>query len=158
MKNLKNHLVLFILFVSISASFSQENEKFLDKTFVYNSVDPHYWDEPDYWPANLDAVIAAPKNHKILLENNQVRVLEVTLAPGETEKVHHHRWPSVLYIQEAGDFIDYDENGNIILDTRQLKTPLIFPMTMWKDLEAPHSIENLSKTKPIRLIRVEMKN
>jgi hypothetical protein len=158
MKNLKNHLVLFILFVSISASFSQENEKFLDKTFVYNSVDPHYWDEPDYWPANLDAVIAAPKNHKILLENNQVRVLEVTLAPGETEKVHHHRWPSVLYIQEAGDYIDYDEEGNIILDTRQLKTPLIFPTTMWKDPEALHSVENLSKTKPIRLIRVEMKN
>ncbi len=158
MKNLKNHLVLFILFVSISASFSQENEKFLDKTFVYNSVDPHFWDEPEYWPAKLDAVIAAPKNHKILLENNQVRVLEVTLAPGETEKVHHHRWPSVLYIQEAGDYIDYDEEGNIILDTRQLKTPLIFPTTMWKDPEALHSVENLSKTKPIRLIRVEMKN
>lgn len=158
MKKFNRRLALLIFSISISAAFSQEKEKNLDKSFFYNSVDPHYWDEPDYWPANLDAVIAGPKNHKILLENDQVRVLEVTLAPGETEKIHHHRWPSVLYIQEAGDFIDYDENGKIILDTRQLKTPLTFPMTMWKDPEAPHSVENLSKTITIRLIRVEMKN
>lgn len=158
MKKFNRRFALLIFSISISAAFSQEKEKNLDKSFVYNSVDPHYWDEPDYWSANLDAFIAAPKNHKILLENDQVRVLEVTLAPGETEKIHHHRWPSVLYIQEAGDFIDYDENGKIILDTRQLKTPLTFPMTMWKDPEAPHSVENLSKTITIRLIRVEMKN
>ncbi|MDP3358368.1 MAG: hypothetical protein Q8S41_03365 [Lutibacter sp.] len=158
MKNLKTYVSLLIFSISISATFSQEKEKNLDKSFAYNSVDPHYWDEPDYWSANLDAVIAAPKNHKILLENDQVRVLEVTLAPGETEEIHHHRWPSVLYIQEAGDFIDFDEKGKIILDTRQLKTPLTFPMTMWKDPEAPHSVENLSTTITIRLIRVEMKN
>jgi hypothetical protein len=158
MKNLKTYIATLILFFSISVAFSQEKEKNLDKSFAYNSVDPHYWDEPDYWPANLDAVIAAPKNHKILLKNDQVRVLEVTLAPGETEEIHHHRWPSVLYIQEAGDFIDYDEKGKIILDTRKLKTPLTFPMTMWKDPEASHSVENLSKTITIRLIRVEVKN
>ena len=55
-------------------------------------------------------------------------------------------WPSVLYILTAGDFVDRDGEGNVILDTRQLKTPLQFPMTMWKDPEAPHSVENLSKT------------
>ncbi|MHB1196808.1 MAG: cupin domain-containing protein [Lutibacter sp.] len=158
MKKCNRRIVILIFSISISAAFSQEKEKNLDKSFVYNSVDPHYWDEPDYWLANLDAVIAAPKNHKILMENDQVRVLEITLLPGETEEIHHHRWPSVLYIQEAGDFIDYDEKGKIILDTRQLKTPLTFPMTMWKDPEAPHSVENLSTSITIRLIRVEMKN
>ena len=30
-------------------------------------------------------------------------------------------------------------------------------MTMWKEPEAPHAAENLSKTIPIHLIRVEMK-
>ncbi|MHB1146783.1 MAG: cupin domain-containing protein [Lutibacter sp.] len=158
MKKCNRRIVILIFSISISAAFSQEKEKNLDKSFVFNSVDPHYWDEPDYWLANLDAVIAAPKNHKILMENDQVRVLEITLLPGETEEIHHHRWPSVLYIQEAGDFIDYDEKGKIILDTRQLKTPLTFPMTMWKDPEAPHSVENLSTSITIRLIRVEMKN
>ena len=35
---------------------------------------------------NLDAVVAAPGNHKIMLENDQVRVLQVEVAPGETER------------------------------------------------------------------------
>ena len=112
---------------------------------------------PDDWPKDQDAVIAAPGNHKILLENDSVRVLEVTVLPKEVEPVHHHRWPSVLYIMEAGHFIDRDAEGNVILDTRELATPLVFPMTVWKDPEAPHSVENLSDTKKLRLIRVELK-
>lgn len=157
MKKLKKYLVLLFIFVSINAIFSQEKEKIATKIFAYRSADPH-GDEPNDWPANLDAVVAAPKNHKILMENDKVRVLEITVAPGETEEVHHHQWPSVLYIKEAGDFIDYDNDGKIIMDTRLIKPVLKFPMTMWKDAEAAHSIENLSKTITIRLIRVEMKN
>jgi len=91
------------------------------------------------------------------LENDKVRVLEVTMAPGEKEALHHHRWPSVLYIQEADDFVDYDDDGNVIFDSRQIPEPLPMPYTMYKDPEAPHSVVNLSETKPIRLIRVEMK-
>jgi hypothetical protein len=157
MKKFVLHLVLLFISVSINAIFSQEKEKTATKTYAYRSVDPH-GDEPNDWPANLDAVVAAPKNHKILMENDKVRVLEVTVAPGETEEVHQQKWPSVLYIQEAGDFIDYDSDGKIIMDTRQIKPALEFPMTMWKDAEAAHSIKNLSKTITIHLIRVEMKN
>lgn len=113
--------------------------------------------DPADWPKDQDAVISAPGNHKILLENEKVRVLEVTLAPNELEPVHHHQWPSVLYIMEAGDFIDRDGDGNVIMDSRKLPEPLAFPLTMYKEPEAPHSVENLSDTKTIRLIRVEMK-
>jgi len=112
---------------------------------------------PADWPPELDAVIAAPDNHKTLLENEIVRMLEVTVAPGEVEPLHHHRWPSVLYIQSAGDFIDLDAQGNTIFDTRKLDTPLQFPLTMWKESEAPHSVVNLSDDTTIRLIRVEIK-
>lgn len=156
MKKFYKQLALLFIFVSINAVFSQEKEKLAIQTFAYGSADPHF-DDSDDWPANLDAVIAAPENHKILMENDKVRVLEVTLAPGKTEEIHHHQWPSVLYIQQAGDFIDYDSDGNIIMDSRQIKPALQFPMTMWKDAEAAHSVENLSKTITIRLIRVEMK-
>lgn len=157
MKKYHKKLVLLLIFVSINAVFSQEKEKTATQTYANKSADPHT-DDPDDWPANLDTVIAAPKNHKILMENDIVRVVEVTLAPGETEEVHRHQWPSVLYIQEAGDFIDYDSDGKIIVDTRLIKPPLKFPMTMWKDAEAAHYVENLSKTITIRVIRVEMKN
>jgi mannose-6-phosphate isomerase-like protein (cupin superfamily) len=108
------------------------------------------------WPQSADAVVAAPDNHHVLLENDQVRVLDVVVPPHTKEPVHAHCSPSVLYILEASAFIDHDANGKVLLDTRELKTPLTFPMTMWKGPEAPHSVENLSD-KPLHLIRVELK-
>ena len=108
------------------------------------------------WPQSTDAVAAAPDNHHVLLENDQVRVLDVVVPPHTKEPVHAHCSPSVLYITEASAFIDHDANGKVLLDTRELKTPLTFPMTLWKGPEAPHSVENLS-AKPLHLIRVELK-
>lgn len=108
------------------------------------------------WPQSIDAVAAAPGNHRVLLENDQVRVLDVVVPPHTKEPVHAHCSPSVLYIMEASAFIDHDANGKVLLDTRALETPLTFPLTMWKEPEAPHSVENLSD-QPLHLIRVELK-
>ena len=54
------------------------------------------------WPASLDAVAAAPGNHRVLLENDRVRVVEITVAPGEREPVHAHCLPGVGYIIVRG--------------------------------------------------------
>ena len=113
--------------------------------------------DPAGWPPEWDAVAAAPDNHRVLLENDHVRVLEVTVGPGEVEPVHHHRWPSVLHITAMGDFVDRSADGEVLLDTRQLDAPLPVPFTMWKEPEAPHTVENLSRTQPIRLVRVDLK-
>ncbi len=113
---------------------------------------------PADFPKEKDAVAAAPGNHKVLLENDKVRVLDVTVAPGEVEPVHAHRWPSVLYFMAAGDFIDRDANGKVIFDSRTLAAPLVFPLVMYKEPEAPHTVENLSKTITLHLVRVELKN
>jgi len=118
---------------------------------------PYKTGKPSDWPKESDALVAAPKNHRLLLENEEVRVLDVTVAPGEIEHVHSHRWPSVLYIMSAGEFVDRDGEGHIIFDTRTLTTPLQLPLAMWKEPEAPHSIENLSKTITIHGMRVEIK-
>jgi hypothetical protein len=48
--------------------------------------------------AALDAVAAAPGNHRVLLENEQVRVLDVVVPVGTREPVRAHCWPSVLYV------------------------------------------------------------
>lgn len=113
---------------------------------------------PAEWPPELDAVVAAPDNHEVLLENDSVRVLSVTLAPGEVEPLHSHRWPSVLHIQSAGHFTDHDAKGQLIFDSRQAPAPLELPLTMWKGPEAPHSPTNLSEDITIRLLRVEVKH
>lgn len=140
-------VICFAVFSTISV-FGQTTE---EQKLSYKTGNPADW------PKDQDAVVSAPNNHKILLENDKVRVLEVTVLPNEIEPIHHHQWKSVLYIIEAGDFIDRDAEGNVIIDTRKLPEPLVFPLTMYKDPEAPHTVENLSDTKTIRLIRVEMK-
>lgn len=89
------------------------------------------------WPANLDAVKAAPENHKVIFENEHVRVLEVTIAPHTKEPIHAHCWPSTLYIQQAGDIIDRDANGKILFDSRQLKVKPKVPFVQWKPRAGP---------------------
>ncbi|WP_373491306.1 hypothetical protein [Parasphingorhabdus sp.] len=113
--------------------------------------------DPANWPNELEATVAAPDNHKVLLENERVRVLEVTLGPGEVEPMHFHRWPSVLHILQADEWIDRDAAGNVIFDSRK-GPPLSLPITMWKGPEAPHSPVNLSDSVEVRLIRVEIKD
>ncbi|PVW16500.1 hypothetical protein [Marixanthomonas spongiae] len=167
----KIHILIFLLLLATVSILAQNPDPhgteesaitgMLPSEFIQEKSDPskiiYKTGNPADWPDNLDATIAAPNNHKILLENDKVRVMEVILQPNEIEPLHHHRWPSVLYIQEAGNFTDSDEEGNIIFDSRKLPEPLIFPLTMFKEPEAPHSVVNLSNTKTIRLIRVEMK-
>ncbi len=57
------------------------------------------------WDDNLDALVAAPEHHKLLFENNFVRVLDTLILPGEITKVHTHRFPASLYILSWSDFI-----------------------------------------------------
>jgi hypothetical protein len=49
-----------------------------------------------HWPDSMDSINAAPRNHKVLFENDHVRLLEVTVQPGETENMHGHKYPSVF--------------------------------------------------------------
>jgi hypothetical protein len=49
-------------------------------------------------PPSYDAVAAAPNNHKVAFENEKVRVLEVTIKPGEKEPFHEHPLFSVMNI------------------------------------------------------------
>jgi hypothetical protein len=56
------------------------------------------------FPDGYDAVQAAPNSHKVIFENAFVRVLEVFVpAPGTTEPMHHHRWPSFFLDWDTGD-------------------------------------------------------
>jgi hypothetical protein len=79
------------------------------------SLDPSSWD-----PA-LDAVVAAPANHKVLFENDQLRVLEVTLEPETEEPTHHHRWPSVFVLDRVqGPIHDLAPDGSELPPNRDV--------------------------------------
>jgi hypothetical protein len=53
-------------------------------------------------PDATDAVTAAPHNHKVILENDTVRVLEATVPLHSREVPHAHFWPSVFFEQTSG--------------------------------------------------------
>jgi quercetin dioxygenase-like cupin family protein len=45
----------------------------------------------------LDAMVAAPDHHVLLLENSRVRVLDTCLAAGDRTSIHTHASPAALY-------------------------------------------------------------
>jgi hypothetical protein len=77
--------------------------------------------DPAQWDPKLDAVIAAPTNHKVVFENDRLRVLEVILEPDEEEPTHHHRWPSVfVFDQVQGPIHDIMPDGTIAAPNRDV--------------------------------------
>lgn len=60
------------------------------------------------FPGPLDAMAAAHDHHRVLLENQRVRVLDTRLAPGDTTPVHEHGWPAVLPVLSWSDFVRID--------------------------------------------------
>jgi hypothetical protein len=112
--------------------------------------------DPWPWPDSLDAVIAAPDHHKLLFENERVRVLEVRIAPGELVPVHTHRWPASIYVARQSDFLRRDQNGNLLFDSRTMGPPPSKPIAQWTPPLPPHSVENIGETE-ILLISTELK-
>jgi hypothetical protein len=43
------------------------------------------------YPNELDALIASPQHHKLLLENETVRVIDTLIPPNETTELHTHK-------------------------------------------------------------------
>jgi len=109
---------------------------------------------PWAWPDSLDAVVAAPKHHVLLLENDEVRVLDTRIARGETVPLHTHRWPSVLHILSWSDFVRRDERGQVTLDSRAAGTTPA--KVLWSPPLPPHTLENVGD-RDIHIISVELK-
>jgi len=47
----------------------------------------------------IDPVEASPRNYKLLLENEHVRVLEMSLKAGESDDVHSHPSETVYFVK-----------------------------------------------------------
>jgi len=109
------------------------------------------------WADSLDALVAAPEYHRLLFENERVRVLDVRIPAGRLVPVHTHRWPSVLSVMSPGQFIRRDGDGKLLLDTRQGPPQPASPASVWSAPMPPHSVENVGDTE-IRLISVELKD
>ncbi len=108
------------------------------------------------WQPELDALVAAPRHHRLVLENDRVRVLDTRIEPGETVPLHTHRWPSALHIMSWSPFIRRDATGNIEADTRG-QPPVPPGSVRWSGPLGPHTLENVGPD-PIHVLSVELKD
>jgi hypothetical protein len=109
------------------------------------------------WPPQLDALTAAPAYHKLLLENDSVRILDTCIPPGAMTPLHCHAWSSALYILSWSSFVRRDSAGMIVLDSRTMPQLASSPGTLWSPPLGPHTLENVGTTE-LRVIAVEIKH
>ncbi|WP_158543521.1 cupin domain-containing protein [Dyella solisilvae] len=96
-----------------------------------------------------DMAKVAPKNTKVLVDNEQVRVLEVWLKPGESLPMHSHPG-NVVYFVTAGKTKTTTGDGKVT-ETEHKAGDAI-----WSDA-ITHSNENIG-TAPTKALVVEVKN
>jgi hypothetical protein len=106
------------------------------------------------WPPSMDAVVAAPESHRVLFENDDVRVLEVIIAAGQREPEHTHRDPSVMIVDGPARIRYYQ--GDTLSFSSQEDTATAGTRASWMDPEGPHSVENVDNH-PYHAIRVELR-
>ena len=96
-----------------------------------------------------DAVKADPKHYSVEFENDKVRVLRITYAPGEKSVMHEHPDAVAVFLT--------DEKGKFTLpDGKTLETSQKAGSTLWTPA-GKHLPENTGD-KPFELILVEMKS
>lgn len=107
------------------------------------------------WPPSMDAVVAAPDSHRVLFEDEDVRVLEVTIAAGRREPEHTHRDPSIMIVDGPAK-IRYYQGTELIFSSHSGDTAA-GARAERMDPEGPHSVENVD-THVYHAFRVELRN
>lgn len=111
--------------------------------------------DPATWDPKLEAMTAAPHNHTLLYEDENVRVISVLVPPGSEEPYHFHKYYSVLVVDRHTHIEDREASGKpgFPVFIESLHSPLVITQPP----QALHSIKNLD-TKPAHLTRIEFKH
>ena len=112
-------------------------------------------EQPWPWPDSMDALLAAPTSHRVLLDNNRVRVLEVVIEPGAREPEHTHQAPGVMIVDEPAR-IRYYQGDVVVFESRAVSGPGSGVRVRWMEPEGPHSVQNIDQRR-YHAIRVELK-
>ncbi len=111
--------------------------------------------------AAYDAVAAAPDNHRVVFENEKVRVLEVTIKPGEKEPFHVHPMPSVMTVITGAKLRIAEatlKDGKLVTGkTIEVGKDNFQPPPMWMPPQGLRSVENIGSV-TYRSYQVELKS
>lgn len=113
------------------------------------------------WPESLDALKAAPDNHKVVYEDQNVRVLAVILDGKKSEPVHTHKWKSIMWIAKPIvpckiNTYKKDTDGKLIKSDSVIIKEMPVDMGQIVNPEGPTSITNLGSENGVAY-RVEFK-
>jgi hypothetical protein len=110
----------------------------------------------DAWPFPIALDYkAAPNNYKLLYEDDHIRLIEVTVRPGETSSVAGNPYPAVLALDSIPGGAPIDLNGQ---DGGSGPAPPNFtaPSCETSAPQPPHAIHNAG-TAPIHFYRIDFK-
>jgi quercetin dioxygenase-like cupin family protein len=99
--------------------------------------------------AGIDPVAVSPDKYKVLLDNEQVRVVEYSVKPGEKDNPHMDP-PKVSYVLSGGTLRISPEGGTPF--SSEEKTGDV----VWMNSVPRHSVENTGAT-PVRIVLFEIK-
>lgn len=113
------------------------------------------------WPDSLEALKAAPDNHEIVYEDNNVRVLAVILDGKNSEPIHTHKWKSIMWIAKPivpCKINNYkkDDKGNLVKSDSIIIKEMPVNIGQLINPEGPTSITNLGSENGVAY-RVEFK-
>ncbi len=97
----------------------------------------------------IDPVVASPNNYKLLMENEEVRVVEMTLKAGEIDNEHSH-------LPETAYFISGGKIKIHVPDADAMEADIPDGHVMWHE-PWTHRVENVG-TSDVKAILVESKH
>lgn len=106
--------------------------------------------------ADLDGATAAPDHHRVVFENERVRVFETVIRAGDRTPLHTHLVPHLVIFSGGSHFVRRDETGAVTFDTREANPPFVVPPYSWSDGLSAHTLENTG-THDLTATSIELK-
>jgi len=95
-----------------------------------------------------DAPTTSPNTHKVTLDNDRVRILDITIEPGRTVPMHSHPDYVIYMLESAKVRFTYPDGNSEEITVKKGDS-------MFRKAEA-HSAVNIGSS-PIRALNIELK-
>jgi quercetin dioxygenase-like cupin family protein len=135
-----------------AAPTTHKSENLTGGQFAAIQVEPKPMAHPKPFPTEaIDAITVDPSHYHVLIDNEWVRAIALTVGPHEKLKMHKHPATGavVVYLTDQ-DMRQYHADGKTTESHNKAGT------VHWAPPDAAHQDENLSD-KPFRLVRIEIK-
>ena len=135
-----------------SAPTTHKSENLTDANFAAIQVEPKPVANPKPFPKeSTDAVIVDPEHYHVVVENEWIRAIRLTVGPHEKLKFHKHPATGavIVYLTDQ-NMRQYHADGTSRESRYKAGT------VRWAPPDASHQDQNLSD-KPFSLVRIELK-